>query len=62
MVKEPEKPSKKPSAGGDGGNDRKARLAEALRANLRRRKEARKPSGASTAGRKADGVRENPDS
>jgi len=50
MVKEPEKAPGKPSGrpGGKPGtaDDRKARLAEALRANLRRRKEARKSSGA----------------
>ncbi len=50
MVKEPEKASEtsgdKPAAKAAKPDDRKARLAEALRANLRRRKEARKSIGA----------------
>ena len=42
MVKEPEKAPKKPAEKAANPDDRKARLAEALRANLRRRKEAKK--------------------
>jgi len=42
MVKEPEKALKRPAQKSASPDDRKARLAEALRANLRRRKEARK--------------------
>lgn len=42
MVKEPEKAPERPVHKPANPDDRKARLAEALRANLRRRKEARK--------------------
>ena len=46
MVKEPEKAAEKASKKAPAADDRKARLAEALRANLRRRKEARKSMSA----------------
>ena len=46
MVKEPEKATGKPPKKPANPDDRKARLAEALRANLRRRKQARKSMSA----------------